>query len=527
LNEEVKRLSKLPSGSHEAAVIRTYLDNCLALPWNQATKDIFNIESAEKILERDHYGLETVKERILELLAVRKLSPDIKGQILCFVGPPGVGKTSITRSIAQALGRKYVRISLGGVRDESDIRGHRKTYVGAMPGRIMEAIKRAGSNNPVLLLDEVDKLGHDYNGDPSSALLKVLDPEQNNTFVDHYIEVPFDLSKVLFITTANDMDNIPRPLLDRMEIIELGSYTREEKFQIAKRYLVPKQRKMHGLNGREIVISDEALYDLIDHYTKEAGVRNLEREIASLCRKTAKKIVSGSKKQMRITPAALEELLGPQKFKEDDLKHDNELGLVNGLAWTSVGGELLQVEAVILEGTGKVELTGSLGDVMKESAHAAISYIRSISSELGIEPDFYKNKDIHLHFPEGAVPKDGPSAGITIFTSLVSAMTKNPVDGLVAMTGEITIRGRVLPIGGLKEKTMAALRASVSTVILPEENRSALAEIDQTVRAALQFVPVRSIDEVLDAALIPAEEKNDAPGLPLAPQRELCAAVRQ
>ncbi|MEM1483370.1 endopeptidase La [Oscillospiraceae bacterium PP1C4] len=507
LNKEVERLSRLPSNSNESGVIRGYLDTVLELPWNKRTVDKIDIKKAKDLLDREHYGLKKVKERILELLAVRKLAPDIKGQIICLVGPPGVGKTSIARSIAKSMGRKYVRISLGGVRDESDIRGHRKTYIGSMPGRIMAAMKQSASANPLMLLDEVDKLGSDYRGDPSAALLEVLDSEQNHAFRDHFIEVPFDLSDVLFIATANTLDTIPGPLLDRMEIISLTSYTREEKYHIAKSHLLSKQLKRHGLTASKSKITDDAIYALIDNYTREAGVRNLERELASLLRKAAKQIVAGETKKVTINNANIVEYLGPRKFKPEMIQSFDEVGLVNGLAWTSVGGEMLLVEVAVLDGTGKLELTGSLGNVMKESAHAAVSYIRAHCEKYGVEHDFYKTKDIHIHVPEGAVPKDGPSAGVTICTALISALSNTPVRRDVAMTGEITLRGRVLPIGGLKEKTMAAYRAGIKTVAVPMENEPDLAELDPVVREHLQFIPADRIDTVLDAALVKKSRK--------------------
>ena len=512
---EANRLAKMPPNSHESSVIRGYLDLCLELPWNRSTQDKIDIAKAKAQLDRDHYVHAKVKERILETLAVRKMAPDIKGQIICLVGPPGVGKTSIAKSIAKSMGRKYARISLGGVRDESDIRGHRKTYIGAMPGRIINAVKLAGSNNPLILLDEVDKLGGDYKGDPSSALLEVLDAEQNDSFRDHFVEVPFDLSQVLFITTANDAGMIPAPLLDRMEKIELSSYTREEKFHIAKEHLIPKQLRRHGLTARLCKIDQTAIYSLLDHYTREVGVRTLEREIASLCRKAAKQIVSGEKKRVVVTEKTLLDWIGPQKFLPETIGAVNEVGCVNGLAWTSVGGELLQAEVAVLEGSGKMELTGSLGDVMKESARIGVSLVRRIADQYHIDPDFYKTKDLHIHFPEGATPKDGPSAGVTIVTALVSALTGIPVRREVAMTGEISLRGKVMPIGGLKEKSMAAYRAGIKTVIIPQKNQPDLAELDQEVREAISFVPVEGIEQVLKAALVaPCEE----PARPLAPQ---------
>ena len=493
------KLAKMPAGSQEGTVVRGYLDTCLALPWGQRTKDSLDLAAARRVLDRDHYGLDKVKERIIESLAVRTLSPEMRGQILCFVGPPGVGKTSVAKSIAAAMGRRYVRISLGGVHDEAEIRGHRKTYIGAMPGRIITALTQAKSCNPLILLDEIDKLGSDYRGDPAAAMLEVLDPEQNATFTDHYVELPFDLSEVLFITTANDMDTIPQALADRMDIIRLGSYTAEEKFHIAKEHLVKKQRERHGLTARQLRISDKTLRALIDGYTREAGVRRLERRIADICRKAAKRIVAGEAKTVTVTD--LEEFLGPVKYKPDDLHTTDEVGVVNGLAWTSVGGEMLQVEVAVLEGTGKVELTGSLGDVMKESARTAMSYVRSRAAEWGIDVNFYKTKDIHVHVPEGAVPKDGPSAGVTMATAMVSALSGIPVRHDVAMTGEVTLRGRVLPIGGLREKTMAALTRHMHTVIIPQENTSDLAEIDSAARDGLQFVPVSHMDAVLQTAL--------------------------
>ena len=501
LRKEVDRLQKMPSNSHESGVIRNWLDTCLALPWNITTKDHVDIDSARAQLDHDHYGMKKVKERILEMMAVYKLAPNQKGQIICLVGPPGVGKTSIARSVAEAMNRNYVRMSLGGVRDESDIRGHRKTYIGAMPGRIMTALQQSGSNNPLMLLDEVDKLGSDFRGDPSAALLEVLDAEQNFAFRDHYIELPFDLSKVLFLATANDLGTIPRPLLDRMEVIELGSYTREEKYQIAKRHLVPKQIKRHGLTAQQMSITEAALYSIVDNYTREAGVRTLERQIASLCRKAAKEIVAGKSERISVTLKKLHEYLGPHRFKDEDITKNNEIGIVNGLAWTTVGGAMLQVEVAILDGNGKIVLTGSLGDVMKESAQAAISYVRSCSHIYNIDPDFYKTKDIHIHVPEGAVPKDGPSAGVTIVTALVSALSGIPVHGEVAMTGEISLRGRVLAIGGLREKAMAAYRNGIKTIVIPEANLPDLEDVDEVVKEGIKFVPAKELSIVLNTAL--------------------------
>ena len=501
LNKELGRLEKQPYGSAEATVLRNYLDNVLELPWGKRTKERVNVEAARKVLDGDHYGLNKVKERILEFLAVKQLAPQLKGQILCLVGPPGVGKTSIAASMARAIHRNMARISLGGVHDEAEIRGHRKTYVGAMPGRIIAAIKQADSCNPLLLLDEIDKLGNDQRGDPASALLEVLDAEQNATFRDHFLEVPFDLSDVLFITTANTLDTIPRPLLDRMEVIELTSYTDEEKVEIAKRHLIPKQIKRHGLTKAKCKLSDGAIRALIRGYTRESGVRVLERQIGALCRKVAMRIVEQGVKSISITENNLEELLGIPRYHPDHITQTEQVGVVNGLAWTSVGGEILEVEVGVVPGTGKVELTGNLGDVMKESAHAALTYIRRRAAQLGIEADFYKTKDVHIHFPEGAVPKDGPSAGIAITTAMVSALTGAPVKRELAMTGEVTLRGRVLPIGGLKEKTMAAYRNGIRTVIVPADNQKDLEEIDPTVKAGLRFVTVEQVDQVLAEAL--------------------------
>ncbi len=507
LLKDVNRLKKQPFGSSEAAVLRNYLDAVLELPWNHYTKDRLDIEAARKILDRDHYGLSKVKERILQTLAVRKMAPEMPAQILCLVGPPGVGKTSIAYSIAKSLNRKMARISLGGVHDEADIRGHRKTYVGAMPGRIMTAMKQAGSMNPLLLLDEVDKMGTDYRGDPSAALLEVLDAEQNKTYRDHYMEIPFNLHDVMFITTANTVDTIPRPLLDRMEVIELGSYTDEEKCMIAKKHLLPKQMEKHGLNKRQLRVTDDALREIIRCYTRESGVRNLERCLAEICRKVDMQLLSDEEtKRVTIGGSNIEAYLGIRKFLPDRLPGTDQVGLVTGLAWTSVGGETLEVEVNVMDGSGKLELTGNLGDVMKESVHAALSYIRANTKKLGVEADFYKTKDIHVHFPEGAVPKDGPSAGVTVCTALVSALTNTTVRRDVAMTGEISIRGRVLAIGGLKEKTMAALRHGIRTVIIPKDNERDLEEIDPIVRKSLNFITAQSIDTVLDAALNRATE---------------------
>lgn len=500
LLKEVRRLKKQPFGSSEASVIRNYLDVCLEIPWNTRTKETLDIRQAQKTLDADHYGLEKVKERIIESLAVRQLTPEAKGTVLCLVGPPGTGKTSIAMSVARALNRKLARISLGGVHDEAEIRGHRRTYVGAMPGRIVSGLQTAGSMNPVMVLDEIDKLGSDYRGDPSSALLEVLDAEQNHHFRDNFLEIPIDFSDIFFITTANTTSTIPRPLLDRMEVIELTSYTDEEKLRIAKRHLLPKQRSKHGLNGNQLRVTDTAIREIISLYTRESGVRTLERELASICRKTARRIAMEECKSVTVRAGGLEPFLGAPRFQQDHLYAKDEIGMVRGLAWTSVGGEVLDVEVGVVDGSGKLELTGNLGDVMKESARAAITYIRSRADVLGIDPDFYKSKDIHIHFPEGAVPKDGPSAGITICIAVISALTEMPVRRDLAMTGEITLRGRILPIGGLKEKTMAALRTGITTVIIPSENEKDLSEIDQTVRSALNFVTTDHVDKILDVA---------------------------
>lgn len=501
LLKDVDRFSKMQAASAESAVMRSYLDTVLDMPWNKHTKEVFDINEAEKILEEDHYGLEKVKERILEYLAVRHFTNGKNGTILCLAGPPGVGKTSIAKSIARALGRKYVRISLGGIHDEADIRGHRKTYIGAMEGRIMAAVKEAKVNNPLILLDEVDKMGADYKGDPSAALLEVLDYEQNNAFRDHYLELEFDLSRVIFITTANTLDTVSRPLLDRMEVISLTGYTDEEKFHIAMGYLVKKALEQNGLTAKQVNISDDAIRKIIDNYTREAGVRKLEQTISALCRKAAKHILEGNKKSVRITAKNVSEYLGKERYHFEKMNEHDEVGIARGLAWTSVGGETLSVETNVMSGNGKVELTGKLGDVMKESAMAAISYIRSRADVLDIDGEFYKNKDIHIHVPEGAVPKDGPSAGITMATALVSSLTGKPVRNDIAMTGEITLRGNVLPIGGLKEKSLAAYRAGIKTVIIPEENKADIDDIPAEIRKKMKFIPVSSMDNVLENAL--------------------------
>ena len=521
LFKEVDRLAKQPYSSAEASVIRNYLDVCLEMPWGVETRERASVAAARKLLDRDHFGLEKVKERILEFIAVRQMNPGAKGQIICLVGPPGVGKTSIAISVASALNRKLARLSLGGVRDEADIRGHRKTYIGAMPGRIVNAISQSGSMNPLLLLDEIDKMGSDYRGDPSAAMLEVLDSEQNCAFRDHFLEIPLDLSRVLFITTANTTSTIPRPLLDRMEVIELTSYTDEEKLEIARRYLLPKQMKEHGLKKTALRVGDEAIRAVITGYTKESGVRTLERMMGKLCRKTAMRLVSGAVKRCTVGPEDLEDYLGVRRYQPPALDRD-PVGVVNGLAWTEAGGELLEVEVNVMEGTGKLELTGNLGDVMKESAHAAVSCIRSRADQLDIDPGFYKDRDIHIHFPEGAVPKDGPSAGVAITTAVVSALTGRRVRSDVAMTGEVTLRGRVLAIGGLKEKTMAAKRNGIQTVLIPRENLRDLAEIDPVVREALRFVPAESVDTVLAEALYPRESAGERPGA--VPQESIITA---
>ena len=502
LISEVNKLAKMPQGSHEGTVIRNYLDTCIKLPWNSYTDSKINIKRAKKILDRDFYGMDKIKERILEMLSVYVLAPDIKGQIICLAGPPGVGKTSIGKTIAECTGRQFARISLGGVRDEAEIRGHRKTYVGAMPGKIITAVCGTGSGNPLILLDEIDKLGNDYKGDPSSALLEVLDPEQNSNFTDHFIELPYDLSKVLFITTANDISSIPAPLLDRMEVIELSSYTREEKFNIAKRHLVPKQIERHGLKNQDFKITDKAIYTLIDFYTREAGVRGLEREIASVCRKSAKLITESNVEKVVVDEKKATEMLGKHRYKPEEIFKTDEVGIVNGLAWTKVGGEIMQLEVAVCPGSGKLVLTGNLGDVMQESAKAAVTYVRCHAGDYGIDADFYKTKDIHVHATEAAVPKDGPSAGVTFTTALISTLTDTPVRRDVAMTGEISIRGRVLPIGGLKEKSMAAYRSGVKTVFMPRENEPDLSEIDSVVKNNIKFVPVSNIDEIISCALV-------------------------
>ncbi len=509
LHSHVMKLSKMPQGSHEGTVERGYLDTCIELPWNAYTQVNTDIKRAAKVLDRDIYGMQKVKDRILELLSVYTLNPDIKGQIICLIGPPGVGKTSIAKTVAECMGRKYARISLGGVRDEAEIRGHRKTYVGAMPGKIITAIKQSGSGNPLILLDEVDKLGNDYKGDPSSALLEVLDPEQNNTFVDHFVEIPYDLSRTVFIATANTAETIPTPLLDRMEVIEIPSYTREEKLQIAKKHLVSKQITRHGLNKNQIKFTDNSLYSLIDFYTREAGVRKLERAIASICRKSAKMIAVGEISKITIKDNEVEKMLGKRKYKPEMILENDEVGIINGLAWTSVGGEIMQLEVSVMDGTGKIELTGSLGEIMKESAKTAVSFVRANADKYGIDADFYKNKDIHIHATEAAVPKDGPSAGVTMATALISALTNRKIKRDIAMTGEITLRGRVTAIGGLREKAMAAYRGGVNTVFFPKENIADLDEVDPLVLQKVKFIPVSNVSQIIDCALESINKSDD------------------
>ena len=525
LLKEANRLRQMPPSSQEAYVISSYLDTCLELPWNTLTDENLDLPSVQKKLDADHYGLQKVKERILESLAVRVLNPELKGQILCLVGPPGVGKSSIGHSIADAISRKFVRVSLGGVRDEADIRGHRKTYIGAMPGRIIAALNQAGSRNPLILLDELDKMGNDYKGDPSAAMLEVLDTEQNHSFRDHYLELPFDLSQVLFVATANTLDTIPAPLQDRMEIIELSSYTREEKFQIAKRHLVAKQLERHGLKPVQCRIDDDVLYEMIDSYTRESGVRNLERTIGTVCRKAAKAVAAGEKKRVHVRMKEIQEYLGIPKYLPDPQSKQNTVGLVNGLAWTSVGGVLMPLEALILEGKGSIEITGSLGSVMQESARLAISYARSVAKLYDIPVDFYQTKDLHIHAPEGAVPKDGPSAGVTMTTALISALSGIPVRADVAMTGEITLHGRVMPIGGLREKSMAAYKAGIKTVIIPEGNRADLEEVDDIVKENVTFMPVQNLSEVLEIALEKNEKKRKS-GTPKEKKKKTTSSAR-
>lgn len=503
---EINKLAKMPQGAHESTVSRAYIEACLALPWNKCDETAVSIKKAAKILDRDFYGMKKVKERILEALSVYALSPESKGNILCLYGPPGVGKTSIGKTIAECMGRKYQRISLGGMHDEAEIRGHRKTYIGAMTGKILTAIKNAGTSNPLILLDEIDKLGSDYKGDPASALLEVLDPEQNCNFTDNFLEMPYDLSRAVFITTANSLDTIPAPLLDRMEVVSLDGYTREEKFNIAKRHIVPREIELHGLSAKNCHFADSALYGIIDFYTREAGVRKLQRTVGSLCGKAAKQIAEGSTKKVNIKASDLEIMIGHKKYRPEVILPQDEVGIINGLAWTQVGGEIMQMEVAVLPGTGKTVLTGNLGDVMKESAEAAITFVRANAGKYGIDTEFYKTRDIHIHATESAVPKDGPSAGVTITTALISALTNRPVRRDIAMTGEVSIRGRVLAIGGLKEKSMAAYRGGVKRVFIPYDNIPDLDEVDGKVRENLEFIPVKYVTEIIDRALLPLDD---------------------
>lgn len=526
-DKQLRRLDQMHPESSEASLVRTYLDWLVDLPWSKQTKDNLNINKAKQVLDEDHYNLEKIKERILEYLAVNKLRRKIKGPILCFVGPPGVGKTSLGRSIARALGRSFVRISLGGVRDEAEIRGHRRTYVGALPGRIIQGIKQAGSNNPVFMLDEIDKVGADFRGDPSAALLEVLDPEQNHAYSDHYLNLPFDLSNVLFICTANLLDPVPAALADRMEVLQLSGYTNEEKLEIALKFLIPRQFDDNGISPKHLEISNDALLRVIAEYTKEAGLRNLEREIASICRKIARKVAEGKTELTRLTRANLQSLLGAPKFLPEAEQENHEIGVATGLAWTSTGGEILYVEASLSRGRGNLTLTGQLGDVMKESAQAAVSYARAHAKKLGIEEDFYQKRDIHIHVPAGAIPKDGPSAGITMATALISALTKKLVSCDVAMTGEITLRGRVLPVGGLKEKSLAAFRAGIKTIVIPDRNKKDLDEIPKPLRRKLRWIPVANMSDVLKIALIDRERSDSRARRVFATKRKLIAANRK
>jgi len=507
IHTEINKLSKMPQGAHESTVSRAYIEACLSLPWNKCDNTVVNINKAQKILDRDFYGMKKVKQRILEALSVYALSPDSKGNILCLYGPPGVGKTSIGKTIAECMGRKYQRISLGGMHDEAEIRGHRKTYIGAMMGKILTAIKNAGTSNPLILLDEIDKLGSDYKGDPASALLEVLDPEQNYYFTDNFLEMPYDLSRVVFITTANSLDTIPAPLLDRMEVVSLDGYTREEKFNIAKRHIVPREIASHGLSNKNCHFADSSLYGIIDFYTREAGVRKLQRTVGSLCGKAAKQIAEGSAKKVTIKAADLENMIGHKKYRPEVILPRDEVGIINGLAWTQVGGEIMQMEVAVLQGSGKTVLTGNLGDVMKESAEAAITFVRANAQKYGIDVEFYKTRDIHIHATESAVPKDGPSAGVTITTALISALTNRPVRRDIAMTGEVSIRGRVLAIGGLKEKAMAAYRGGVKQVFIPYDNIPDIDEVDEKVRENVEFIPVQYVTEIIDRALLPLVEE--------------------
>lgn len=526
IHVEINKLAKMPQGAHESTVSRAYIETCLALPWNTYDDTKVDIKRAAKILDRDFYGMKKVKERILEALSVYALSPESKGNILCLYGPPGVGKTSIGKTIAECMGRKYQRISLGGMHDEAEIRGHRKTYIGAMTGKILTAIKNAGTSNPLILLDEIDKLGSDYKGDPASALLEVLDPEQNCNFTDNFLEMPYDLSKVVFITTANNLDTIPAPLLDRMEVVSLDGYTREEKFNIAKRHIVPREIESHGLSAKNCHFADSALYGIIDFYTREAGVRKLQRTVGSLCGKAAKKIAEGSAKKVNIKASDLEIMIGHKKYRPEVILPQDEVGIINGLAWTQVGGEIMQMEVAVLAGTGKTVLTGNLGDVMKESAEAAITFVRANAEKYGIDTEFYKTRDIHIHATESAVPKDGPSAGVTITTALISALTNRPVRRDIAMTGEVSIRGRVLAIGGLKEKSMAAYRGGVKRVFIPHDNIPDLDEVDGKVRENLEFIPVKYVTEIIDQALLPLDDDTQKSDTYITSQTANTTAIR-
>lgn len=523
---EINKLSKMPQGAHEGTVSRAYIEACLNLPWNKCDDTVVNIKKAIKILDRDFYGMKKVKDRILEALSVYALSPESKGNILCLYGPPGVGKTSIGKTIAECMGRKYQRISLGGMHDEAEIRGHRKTYIGAMTGKILTAIKNAGVSNPLILLDEIDKLGSDYKGDPSSALLEVLDPEQNCNFTDNFLEMPYDLSRAVFITTANSLDTIPAPLLDRMEVVSLDGYTREEKFNIAKRHIVPREIESHGLTTKNCHFADSAIYSIIDFYTREAGVRKLQRTVGSLCGKAAKQIAEGSAKKVTIKASDLEAMLGHKKYRPEVILPADEVGIINGLAWTQVGGEIMQMEVAVLPGTGKTVLTGNLGTVMKESAEAAITFVRANAEKYGIDTEFYKTKDIHIHATESAVPKDGPSAGVTITTALISALTGRAVRRDIAMTGEVSIRGRVLAIGGLKEKSMAAYTGGVKRVFIPHDNIPDLDEVDAKVRENVEFVPVKYVTEIIDKALLPLVESEGEKATYIPTESAKSAAIR-
>ncbi len=526
IHSEINKLAKMPQGAHEGTVSRTYIETCLEMPWNKFDNTVVDIKKAKKILDRDFYGMEKVKERILEMLSVYALSPESHGNIICLYGPPGVGKTSIGKTVAECMGRKYQRISLGGMHDEAEIRGHRKTYIGAMMGKILTAVKNAGTSNPLILLDEIDKLGSDYKGDPSSALLEVLDPEQNCNFTDNFLEIPYDLSHAVFITTANSLDTIPAPLLDRMEVVSLDGYTREEKFNIAKRHIVPREIASHGLNSKSCRFADNTLYGIIDFYTRESGVRKLQRTIGSLCGKVAKQIAEGSAEKVIVKASDLENMLGHKKYRPEMILSQDEVGVINGLAWTQVGGEIMQLEVAVLEGSGKIVLTGNLGDVMKESAQAAITFVRANAQKYGIDSEFYKNRDIHIHATESAVPKDGPSAGVTITTALVSALTNRPVRRDIAMTGEVSIRGRVLAIGGLKEKSMAAYRGGVKRIFMPYDNIADIDDVDLKVRENVEFIPVKYVTDIIDRALLPLNDQSEIKQTYIAPENHKNVTIR-